>query len=1171
MTGSNASFSEVITINSTTAGTTAMTISNLTISSPTTSNNVLSLTDPGTNVPLRISNTATISDGGILVISGGVVRVESSSTAFRDDGEIVLNASTAELVVTNGAAVNIAVASPGTLKVAGGVATFGGFLNIASGTGQTGDVWITGGKLVTTNAAGRVNLGNAGIGQVTISNGTWLAREVRLANSIGLSRGSLTIINGTNWLTSTLSVGEAALATGTVFLAGGQLVVTNASTLIGASGIGDVTMTNGSFIAQSVRVGTNTAARGTWTMFGGSAAVAADLIIGRYDCSSVANVSVAGGTLTVTNAGGTGALDVRGGTFTMSGGTVRADTITVTNACSRLFVYGGSFSGTTTNLTASLDADGDSMSNASDPDPFNPDDDGDGLPGDWEVTYGFDPLDATGVNGAAGDPDGDGLSNLEEYLGGTDPTTPNLHPNVNSWTFNSNGPWEMNSRWSSGTPSLSDPADRIENSSTKTVTIASSAPTSSLTITNLRVQGVGASTNTLLLTTTNTLVILNHFAVGTNAFVIVSNSNLRVDGKLGGNFLIDGTVTNAGGSIVALSNSTRTVVGNSASGNLTVRGGRMLLRDVYVATNVNSSGTLSIAGGTNALIGPLTVGGSGTGTVWVTGGQLVVTNNPSLVGAGSGFIVDGSVTLTNGSSIIVSNVNTIVGNAGSGSLIMAGGSMSVTNLVVGNLNGSSGTITHAGGTITVAATRLTLGASSGSTGTIWMTDSSATLVHTNDNLMVIGSNGVGQVTVSNGTWLACYVFVGEDSGSGTLTIAGGSTTLVGFDMIVGGPLGSGTGTVWVTGGQLTATKPGLGTVIGDGSVGQMTVSNGTWRAWDVTVGAIGGSRGTLTVAGGTNTLSVGLTVGNDPNANGAVWVTGGQLTVTAGTVRVGNNGVGQMTVSNGTWLARTVNVAANGGTTGRGTLTVAGGTSSVFLSLTIGGFPCTATGTVVIGGGNLFVTNATASAVLEVRTGSLILNSGLLTIDKLVMTNACGSFVHTGGTLVYGTAVLDPTRDDDGDGLPNGWEQSFGLDPLDATGDNGAAGDPDADGMNNLFEFTYGFNPIIPADAGTDPDGDGFTNLQEFQAGTDPTNSASALRITSITQVSGTNILITWMTGIGKTNALERTVGAAGSFATNNFAAIFTVTNAVGGVTNYLDLGAATNVPAFYYRVRLVP
>jgi len=58
--------------------------------------------------------------------------------------------------------------------------------------------------------------------------------------------------------------------------------------------------------------------------------------------------------------------------------------------------------------------------------------------------------------------------------------------------------------------------------------------------------------------------------------------------------------------------------------------------------------------------------------------------------------------------------------------------------------------------------------------------------------------------------------------------------------------------------------------------------------------------------------------------------------------------------------------------------------------------------------------------------------------------------------------------------------------------------------------------------------------------------------------------------GSDRTNALERTEGVNGGFF-NNFAAIFTVTNTVGTVTNYLDIGAATNVPAFYYRVRLVP
>ena len=47
--------------------------------------------------------------------------------------------------------------------------------------------------------------------------------------------------------------------------------------------------------------------------------------------------------------------------------------------------------------------------------------DGDGLPADWELANGLDDNDASGVNGAAGDPDGDGLSNLNEWLFGTLP------------------------------------------------------------------------------------------------------------------------------------------------------------------------------------------------------------------------------------------------------------------------------------------------------------------------------------------------------------------------------------------------------------------------------------------------------------------------------------------------------------------------------------------------------------------------------------------------------------------------------------------------------------------------------------------------------------------------------------------------------------------------------
>lgn len=49
------------------------------------------------------------------------------------------------------------------------------------------------------------------------------------------------------------------------------------------------------------------------------------------------------------------------------------------------------------------------------------DDDLDTLPGAWESRFGLDPRSSLGDNGAFGDPDGDGVSNRDEYLRGTHP------------------------------------------------------------------------------------------------------------------------------------------------------------------------------------------------------------------------------------------------------------------------------------------------------------------------------------------------------------------------------------------------------------------------------------------------------------------------------------------------------------------------------------------------------------------------------------------------------------------------------------------------------------------------------------------------------------------------------------------------------------------------------
>jgi hypothetical protein len=56
-------------------------------------------------------------------------------------------------------------------------------------------------------------------------------------------------------------------------------------------------------------------------------------------------------------------------------------------------------------------------------DACDPDDDNDQMPDAWEIANGLNPLDPSD---AAGDPDGDALTNLAEFLGSTDPRTPDL-------------------------------------------------------------------------------------------------------------------------------------------------------------------------------------------------------------------------------------------------------------------------------------------------------------------------------------------------------------------------------------------------------------------------------------------------------------------------------------------------------------------------------------------------------------------------------------------------------------------------------------------------------------------------------------------------------------------------------------------------------------------------
>jgi len=134
--------------------------------------------------------------------------------------------------------------------------------------------------------------------------------------------------------------------------------------------------------------------------------------------------------------------------------------------------------------------------------------------------------------------------------------------------------------------------------------------------------------------------------------------------------------------------------------------------------------------------------------------------------------------------------------------------------------------------------------------------------------------------------------------------------------------------------------------------------------------------------------------------------------------------------------------------------------------------------------------------------------------------------------------LLNPTKSQVGDGIPNSWKQQ------------------------------YGFSPFDPTVAAADPDGDGLSNLQEFQLGTNPTDPTSPFHVTSVT-MNGSDMLINWMSVGGMTNAVESASDPGATW--SNISGNIILTGIGLTTTNYTDPGAATNNPANYYHIRLVP
>jgi hypothetical protein len=120
---------------------------------------------------------------------------------------------------------------------------------------------------------------------------------------------------------------------------------------------------------------------------------------------------------------------------------------------------------------------------------------------------------------------------------------------------------------------------------------------------------------------------------------------------------------------------------------------------------------------------------------------------------------------------------------------------------------------------------------------------------------------------------------------------------------------------------------------------------------------------------------------------------------------------------------------------------------------------------------------------------------------------------HTTGTIQDQVTVLPHDRNTSFGRYPDGSETILEL-PLATPGAaNGGDLDSDGDGMPDIWELTHGLDPFSPHDALLDSDGDGATNVQEFLAGTDPNDPNSVLSLHQSPSLTGIEMRFEAMPG----------------------------------------------------------
>jgi len=387
----------------------------------------------------------------------------------------------------------------------------------------------------------------------------------------------------------------------------------------------------------------------------------------------------------------------------------------------------------------------------------------------------------------------------------------------------------------------------------------------------------GSSTNTATSGTNATITIAN-------AVSVTSTADIANTGATNGRaiyFNSTGTLTISGGTV---SGATGYAVTNASTGAVNITGGSVSATTGRAVSN-NAGGSVTISSGTISATTGSAVYNNADGAVSISSGTVSSTTGYAVYN-----YIGGAVSISGGIVQATETGGCAVQNNGVGTVNISGGTVSAMGNAV--YNNAAGKITVSGTT-----TRITSANVTSTSGTIYLRSSGAAI----DPRLVI-EGGTVENTANSSNARAIY-----NASTGAVTISGGTvqaTETGGYAVY-----NSSTGAVTISGGIVSATT---GNALFNNAGGAVNISGGTISATTGRAVYNQAATGAVNISGGTVKTT-------NPN-NGTVYIVNGAIAISGGTVSANSGSAVYYSSTNKLTISGTAKVtsanqnAENGGT-----------------------------------------------------------------------------------------------------------------------------------------------------------------------------------------------------------------------------------------------------------------